>query len=94
VIFALVTLDGMQGLEPLIGIAILRLSQTALMNCITSRPSHPLRIKDFQVMPSFGEEAGKQLSVGCEPDTSAARAERFRDGGNDPDVTSGRQRTP
>ena len=72
VIFALVTLDGMQRFEPFVGIAILAAPPDGadeLRQVVIRRttPQHGL-----QVMSSFRKEAGDQLPVRCEPDASAA----------------------
>src|SRR5690349_14766207 len=67
VIFALVTLDGMQRSEPFVGIAILSAPPDGadeLRQVVVRRTTPQQRL---QVVPGLREQARDQFPVGCKP---------------------------
>ena len=72
VIFTLVALYGMQGLEPFIRVPILALPPDGADELFQVFVRRTTPQQGLQIMPSFGEEAGDQLAVCCEPGAGAA----------------------
>jgi hypothetical protein len=79
VIFALVTLDGMQRFKPFVGIPIVAFPPDGadeLRQLLVCRTASHQRL---QIVSSLREQAGDQLSIRSEADTGAARTERLGD---------------
>ena len=72
VIFTLVALYGMQGLEPFIRVPILALPPDGADELFQVFVRRTTPQQGLQIMPSFGEEAGDQLAVCREPGAGAA----------------------